>query len=321
MYYLTAVPDSNYFLEQIQVQHYNFIQMNVDMNKVIVVVAYKETPNPKFIDYAHKTNATILFYTDEVPNRRYLALVRPNLFKRFFSDNPHLCNEYFLIHDSDVLLNTVPLYIGMCDGRWHLADTISYIGFNYLSACLPEVLEGMLSLVPELNKDFIQSMESKSGGAQYFSNLNSPQLWTKIETLSISFYELLYPIEQRGISHKETNGAFPEGRNNVQAWTAGMWAELWSFWIFQQDTIIDKELNFSMATYPSIQNMYMNFFHNAGVMLNDTDGHFSKLRYINENMFIADLSYVKETSASYKYVQAVQGTIEYLKSINYDILQ
>jgi hypothetical protein len=108
--------------------------------------------------------------------------------------------------------------------------------------------------------------------------------------------------------------------NNVQAWTAGMWGELWGFWIFGQNTIIDKQLSFSMATFNSWDNESHNFFHNAGVMLNDDAGHFSKLKYYNSSMFTASLSYVKETSASYKYVQAIQGTIEYLKSINYEIL-
>jgi hypothetical protein len=317
MYYLTAFEDTQYFLWQIQVQHYNFMEKGIDLSKVINLVGYKgETPNIAYIDYANKVRElgiTTIFYKDEVANRNYLPLLRPNLLKRFFRDNPHYKNDYFLIHDADIIFNNIPAFEGMKDGRWHLADTKHYIGYDYLKTIAPTTLQGMVDCVEGITIETLINKNANSGGAQYFGKDNSYILWHIIEQNTQKLFDYMYPIQQSKRADR-ANGIDTNGEI-VQAWTAGMWAELWTLWLFGNTTVIDEELNFTTAIHSREVNNTRNIYHNAGVESKDAGNYFAKQIYTNVDIFTVDFSFIYPHSASFDYVQTIRKTFDWLKTL------
>jgi hypothetical protein len=309
MYYITAFPDTDYFLWQTQVQHYNFLKKGINLNNVICLVSYQNNViNPKFVEYSKKVNATIIFYKDEIPNRTYVPSIRPNLLKRFFKDNP-FSNDYMLFHDSDIIFRKVPNFEGMKDGKWHLADTVGYIGYQYLKTTRNDILDIMCNIVG-IDKDTVIRYNNKSGGGQYFGKNSTFEMWNKIEKDTAEIYSKIYAIEQ---FQKEeiTKTGKTNSENIIQAWTAGMWAELYNLWFFNNKTVIDKELDFSWAdNYVDSYNKH-NIYHNAGVIKEMDKDFFFKGNYINKSPFEEQFNYTAD-KACYYYVQDIIETKQWL---------
>lgn len=314
MYYITAFDDSAYLLWQTKIQHHNFKKQGVDLNKVICLVSYKDKINPSYIEYSKKVPVSFVFYEDEIPNRIYVPSIRPNLLKRFFRDNPAMESEYILIHDSDVTIVNPPLYEGMKDGLMHLADTISYIGHNYLATCGEEVYDKMLEFFPGLTKELLKQKDKVSGGAQYFGKGHTAAMWEYIELKTNLLYLYVIQVETEGKKAFKESGSFPH-TNNVQAWTAGMWAELWGFWLHGIDTMVDEQLNFTTGAHKLSEVSNRNFYHNAGVVSTNADIRFYKQNYANVDVFKEDYSFIQENEATLYYIKELKETGEWLLTL------
>jgi hypothetical protein len=263
--------------------------------------------------YSTKVDTNFIFFEDEIPNRRYIPSIRPNLIKRFLQRNPHLSREYIFFHDTDIIFREVPQFLGMQDNRWHLANTNSYINHSYLETTGNNA-QNMCNIVGIDLNIIIQNNEN-SGGAQYFGKNNSFEMWDKIEKDSEALFRYLEPIQTEERLIRE-NGGKTKHLNIIQAWTAGMWAELWNIWLFGNKTVIDDELSFSTGT-GSIEDYYKHkIFHNAGVEKKDSETCFYKGSFYNTYPFDSKEIYKDiEKKAMYFYLREISDCRMWLKTL------
>jgi hypothetical protein len=312
MYYLTSCPDDYLFLWQLQMQHKNFIEVGIDLNKVIVVVSYRDVINPRFIEYSEKSGVTFIFYADTIRDRKYIPTIRPFLFKRFHQDNPQFKHEYILYHDSDITFREVPFFEGMKDYRWHLGDCVGYIGYQYLKTIGEDTLDKMCLLIG-LFKDTLISKNLKSGGAQYFGKGLGFDYWSKVETDSEKLYFLINKVENDERNYQALHNT-QLNENIIQSWTAGMWAELWNIWLSGFDTYVDPELDFSWGNHSKEQYAAKNIFHNSGV--NNNTEFFHKGSFINVNPFEFNFNHINSNSAAFTYLELCKRTKQWLQDLN-----
>src|SRR5579859_811795 len=187
---LSAQPDSDYYIWQLQVQMHNFRKFGIE-DKSIILLGYNPEVgiNPKAIEFKEKTKAVVLFLEDtrNLSERLYIPSIRPHIIKKLYSDEHiHLVqNKAIMYHDSDILFVKWPNLKDQIDQRKiFLSDTVSYIGANYIKQKGGnELLEDMCRVVG-INPIVVERNENNSGGAQYLftSNFNlSTDFWEKVE--------------------------------------------------------------------------------------------------------------------------------------------
>ena len=203
--------------------------------------------------------------------------------------------------DSDVVLTKyIPLEWEdmMNDTTWYLADTNSYINYNYIQSKGDNIYQEMCKIVG-IDPLIPKLMNSNSGGAQYIMKNIDWQYWEKVEKdceqLYFEITQLNYKKKQEDPSHHE-----------LQIWCADMWAVLWNGWLRGNETKVIKEMDFSWATDSEERFNETNIFHNAGVTCS-CGGKFYKANYTNSLPYNLDLR-IKEGMASYRYYQEIQET-------------
>lgn len=308
MYFLTAFPDTEYFLWQTQVQHSNFEKVGINLQKVICLVSIRGNVSQSFLEYSKKTKAIIIFYQDDILYKTYIPTIRPNLIKKFMKDNPHFENEYLFLHDSDIIFRKLPDFESLKkENTWILADTKGYIGYQYLVSKGQKIIDDMCAIVG-INKSIVVNNNESSGGGQYFGKGLDYLFWEKVEKDCELLYNKINNIEPYKEDFFKTNNVELTRENMIQSWTAGMWSELWNMWLFGFKTEINEEIDFSWATDNYERYLIKNIMHNAGATL-DHKNLFVKGQYINKKPFGEDFSYVDKNTASYAYVKAIEETI------------
>lgn len=320
MFYITVFPDTDYFLWQLQVQNFNFLKMHIDLSKVIILVGYKNEVNPKFIEYKNKvknTGLNILFYQNTLTNNTYSPSIRPHLLKKFMFDNPHFENEYLFLHDVDIIFRKIPNFeVLKKENTWITAECSHYLGYEYLKTTTQnEELIDMMCGIIGISKNIIIKNAKNSGGAQYFGKGLNYLFWEKVENDCFRLYKYLQNIRMTDDAEIAKTG-FKKNPNTIQAWTAGMWAELYNLWLFEFETEISNELDFAWATYSTEMYQHKNIFHNAGVTKKTKEGYFLKTNYVNESPFDKDLSFVTPEKACYYYVKEIEETKKWLEWLN-----
>lgn len=300
MRFISAQPDSDYFVWQIKVLINNFRKYGIEEN-IVVLFGYDEDKgiNLKAKNLINQTKGTILFFPDKrLPEMKvYVSTIRPNLLKQYYDTNP--ISEDTFYHDSDILFSSLPDFNMLIKKKKLIvSDTISYIGAKYIKS-KSENLFNEMCLIVGIDPIVVDGNENKSGGAQYFipkEFFMNYSFWDKIEKDANDLF-----IHMNKTSTKY-NPAHP-----IQSWTADMWSILWNFWQNGLDSIIDKELDFSWPTYNISEWNNYKIFHNAGVTP-DRKELFFKGDYIIKSPFKFKHKNVSKDFCSYRYVEEIIDT-------------
>jgi predicted 3-demethylubiquinone-9 3-methyltransferase (glyoxalase superfamily) len=299
---LSAQPDCDYYIWQLEVQCNNFKKYDLEKNMLILIGYDKEKGiNINAKNFALKTNAKVFFIADTRIDKTYIPSIRPHIIKKFYKQNN--IKESIFYHDSDIIFLSKPNFDQMLNksNMVLLSDTISYIGGNYVKSKSEKLLDEMCDIVG-IDIEVVLANEINSGGAQYlFNTVLDFEFWNKVEIDSTELYKLM-----QNTSHIYT----PE--HPIQSWCADMWGVLWNIWLRGIETKICDELTFCFATDKIKDKENVPIFHNAGVTF-DMKNFFFKGNYIDKSPYDVDHSYVDKKYCSYLYVQEILETGIYNK--------
>lgn len=303
--FVCAQPANDYYLWQVEVMIKNFMKFGVNPNMIDVLLGINDNVIPEkwSILQQHYSNVRFFFYNDTREDTRYIPAIYFNLMKQHLKNYPELSNHPLLLVDSDVVLTKyIPLeWEGMMNGNtWYLADTNSYINYNYIQSKGDNIYQEMCKIVG-IDPLIPKLMNSNSGGAQYLTKNTTFEFWDKVEKDSCKLYEYFCVVEH--LYQKKHEGDYP-----IQKWTSGMWSLLWNTWLMGWETKVDNRLGFSWST-DNISNLdKFVFLHNAGVTKDNSDLFF-KGAYIHELPYNKGLDINKEKCSYfyYKQIQEVEG--------------
>lgn len=322
MNFISAQPDSDYYIWQLQVQMNNFKKFGYD-KEAIIVFAYDGDINKNALKFAGSTEARVVFYPDKRKNKSYIPSVRPHVLKQFFSEKPIL-SDLWMYHDSDIIfldqLDTTSMNDGFDCVYVSNSGTQSYLDSTYINSKSDWLFKAMCDKVG-IDKGYVEESDPMVGGAQYIFNFTPSDLfWNKIERDSNSLWELMtegrYPHDVRN-AQIELNDAIsrkaPQSETQrlhsishpIQAWTADMWAILWNIWLGTSVTRVHSELDFCWPT--DTISRKKKILHNAGV-----DGRRSELFYkqsfIDKSPFGCNFDSISREYCSSLYVNEILKT-------------
>ena len=313
--FISAQPDEIYFHWQVEIYLYQFAKHGIQ-DRCYALFGYRDTPSEYALGLAKKYPHIVMYKDDRdisAPNH-YKPTIRPHLLKKFFAEHPDLGASVFY-HDSDIFLVQMPRFeLMLADDVNYLSDTISYIGYNYITNCQKRyeakhpdatpLIDVMCNCVG-LPVALVKENELNSGGAQYLLKGIDAKFWEEAEDLCqkladcMKAYDDKYPVD-----------------HGVQLWTADMWIVLWLVWKRGNATRIHKDLDFSWAPYTATDYHKKRIFHLAGISQKNCEGHFYKAHYHKKNVFVeyarnkSIFDNVKPTSATYEYVKVLKEYAE-----------
>jgi hypothetical protein len=296
--YICCQPAIPFYTWQIEVLINNFLKMGINGNYMDIVCGIENNVVPmewRKLQHSYPY-VRFFFYNDTRVDKSYIPSIYFNLMKQHIVERPEIKEDVLFIHDSDIIFTKPPIFNEMLsDNTWYMSDTNSYINYEYIQQKGNNIYEKMCEIVG-IDKLIPKLMNSNSGGAQYIVKGTTFEFWEKVEKNSIELYKYFCDIEPHW--NKET---YP-----IQKWTAGMWSFLWNAWLFENETIVDKRLNFTWSTNQIKEVYEVSILHNAGVTKSGT-GLFYKGDYMNELPYNKELDIDKE-KASYFYWQEICTT-------------
>ena len=295
MKFLSAQPAIDYYAWQVEVQIMNFILTGYEPEQINVVAGYQESIPESWIKLRDTfESVNFFFYEDTLGDCKYLPAIQAHLLKKHFKENPDDTPYFF--HDADFIftryLDFTP-YLN--DDKWYFSDTISYIGYDYIVSKGEEVLDAMCDVVG-ISKELVKDNQNNSGGAQKLMKNLTAEYWDLVERYSFELYDVLLKLQ-----HVREDGS----EHGIQAWTASMWAELWTAWKMGIEVVVPRQFDFCWATCHSKKWDNVFFFHNAGVT-SDKDGMFHKAKYMDSYPYDSNDD-VSEYKCSYYYYKLIKS--------------
>lgn len=321
--FVTAQPDVPYFHWQIKLYVHNFIQKGIDPNQIHVILAMvhgsKEPTNGAL--ELNKLGVNLHFFEDNRNVKSYIPSIKPYLISKWLENFPQY-GKCFFLHDADIIFRQLPDFNKLIeDDTCYLSDTIGYIGYEYIIDCCNryekkhpnsekgQLLQEMANIIG-IEVNVIKENQKNSGGGQYLVKNTDYKLWEKIYKDCTPLYNQMLDYQRR----------FPINPGQIQFWTAEMWSVLWNLWLFNHETKITSELDFSWATDNIDRYEKMPILHMAGVTDNLKSTKFYKGDYINvdpieklrENKNHFD--YIESNSTTTKYIDVMKSYIEKTKN-------
>lgn len=305
MKFVCAQPAIDYYAWQVEVMLLNFIRNGVNANDIHIVCGhYGNIPEvwSKLADtYPY---VCFFFYHDDRPKKGYIPSIRPYILHKHWVARPELANEVVFYHDSDIILSKPFGFQHLTEGdECYVADTVSYIGANYIRSKGERYLNAMTNIVG-VDPQVVIDNEKDSGGAQYI-----------IKGIDASFWEEMYhQVEEMysrvNVMIREDKAADPT-HHEIQIWCADMWCLLWGLWKRGKQVKVTDALSFSWGTSGIEQWEKHSIFHNAGVTHDRANELFFKGAYIHSFPFndIVGKTY-SDKFCSYNYVQEILKTKE-----------
>jgi len=313
MIFISAQPDEVYFHWQVELYLYQFAKHGIQ-DHCYALFGYRDTPSEAGLAIAAKFK-NVLFYKDTRTRNgphHYIPSIRPHILKQFFAEYPALGRNVFY-HDSDIFLVHLPPFEHMLgDNMAYLSDTTSYIGYDYIKSkgdaykrkypALPDddILNQMCDMAG-ISTTLVKENQANSGGAQYLLKGLDAAFWTEVETLCQQLYTLMKEYEKK----------YPIYPEDIQAWTADMWAVFWVY-LKRGPARIHKDLDFSWATFGVSDYFKKNIFHLAGITDENKKDKFFKGQFCNKNVFKeylknpAIFDHVSPNNATYEYVKVLK---------------
>lgn len=275
MKYISAQPDSLYFLWQLKVQVSNFRALGIEKD-YIIVVGHKGKVKREFEEFSDQTEASVVFIRDKREDLSYISTIRPHILK--YVD---IWGDYDTLYiDSDIILNR---NLNLSGSKVLLSDTDSYLSAKYIKSKSNALFEKMCAIVG-IDPKKVEEKEKQSGGAQYYFPKGKIDLsfWLKVEIDSLRLFQLMHVTK-----------TVYSPNNPIQAWTADMWAILWNLWLLDVETEISSELDFCWPMDPIGKLKDKPIFHLAGVTEKEKNTHFFKGEYIDKSPFGCKLNMVE----------------------------
>jgi len=312
--FVTAQPDVPYFIWQIKLYVHNFIEKGINPNQIHVIFSLQNQNNEPSRESLQLTNLgiNVHHFVDERIKKHYIPSIKPFLISKWIQKNPKH-GELFFLHDSDIIFNELPSFEQLLnDEVCYMSDTIGYIGYNYIMDCCkryesqnPTSEKGQLisemANVVGVDVDTIKQNQKNSGGGQYLFKNTNCELWDKMYKDSIKLYDQMLDYQKR----------FPINPGQIQFWTAEMWAVLWNLWLYEYETKIISDLDFSWATDTIEIYNSKNILHMAGVTDDLKTTKFYKGDYIN----IDPILKLKEDENFFNYIDKNSSTIKYIENM------
>jgi hypothetical protein len=312
--FVTAQPDVPYFIWQIKLYVHNFIEKGINPNQIHVIFSLQNQNNEPSSESLQLTNLgiNVHHFVDERIKKHYIPSIKPFLISKWIQKNPKH-GELFFLHDSDIIFNELPSFDQLLnDEVCYMSDTIGYIGYNYIMDCCkryesqnPTSEKGQLisemANVVGVDVDTIKQNQKNSGGGQYLFKNTNCELWDKMYKDSIKLYDQMLDYQKR----------FPINPGQIQFWTAEMWAVLWNLWLYEYETKIISDLDFSWATDTIEIYNSKNILHMAGVTDDLKTTKFYKGDYIN----IDPILKLKEDENFFNYIDKNSSTIKYIENM------
>ena len=294
MKYIMAQPAVLRFEWEIQVCIHNLLKNGIDKEDIIILFSKHDD---SVVENITKTGVNVHVYEDERFDFEYIPSLKPYLMYRYLEEDNLRENETYFYMDSDVIFREIPDYskIETSYSHWCGSDCNGYLNYDYIIQCEKgkEILEGMANIIG-ISVDDIYNMNNSSIGAQYVITEPMAEYFKKVYEDSIKLWKYIKDVD-----------------TNFQKWAVEMNATIWNMPLFNITPHVSKELSFCWAT-DTIDKWYDNkIFHNAGV-----DGQeylFFKGRYTNTTPFNKNHDYINKDYASYKYLENIKETEEWLK--------
>ena len=300
MKFVCAQPAIDYYAWQVEIMLLNFIRNGVNANDIHIVCGhYGNIPEvwSRLADtYPY---VCFFFYHDDRPKKGYIPSIRPYILHKHWINFPKLAEEVIFYHDSDIILSKPFSFQHLAEGDLcYAADTVSYIGANYIRSKGERYLNAMANIVG-IDPQIVIDNEKDSGGAQYI-----------IKGVDAAFWEEMYHQVEEMYGRvnemiREDKTADPK-YHELQIWCADMWCLLWGLWKRGKQVKVTDDLSFSWATSRIDEWDKHPIFHNAGVTHDRANDLFFKGAYIHAFPFkdIADKKY-SDQYCSYNYVQEI----------------
>jgi len=304
--YICVQPRLLYYAWQVEVMINNFINNGINPNNIDVLVSIGTNDGVSNIEAWNKieskyTNVNFYFYEDTRQKPiHYISSIRPNILKQHFKNNLELSDYAYFYHDCDIIF-TKPVDFSnlLNDNKWYSSNTNSYINYGYITSKGYGVYEAMCDIVG-IDYEIPKENNMHSGGAQYILKNLHWTFWDKVEKDS---ERLFYEINNLNNSIKNQIPDYHE----LQIWCADMWAVLWNGWLFGNDMVVTKELEFCWPTDMINKWNSCAIYHNAGVTEDNTD-MFYKGKYFNKFPDDIHLDLLKDDICSYKYSEEIIKT-------------
>lgn len=311
MIYISAQPDTNYFMWQLKILLQNFSSLGIAREQIHILIGYNaysglSEPFKEFInDHLHL--GTFFTYPDLRQRKEYLSSIRPNILAQHFRENTYLEKEVIFYHDSDIIFSRIPQINCLDkDENLYVSDTRSYLDRNYiLSLTSQDFLEKMLAIVG-ISMENVLKNDKNTGGAQYVLKGITAVFWDKVERDSEDLYTLIcgfnkdYWLKECGLGTvKKSNIA------QIQPWYSDMWAVLWNLWLENRTVLIHDELNFCWPYDPISCWRKNSILHYSG-KITDRTSFFKKGEYEHYPPWYDDsLLSIPNSNCSYKVVELI----------------
>jgi len=313
--FISVQPDDPYFFWQVEVFIHNFMKSGVPSRNIHVLFSYENEPSQGLLELAQKYKFIKFFFYKKTPvdNFGYIPILRPDALEQHFRKFPHLSNEIFFYHDSDIIFRELPNFDSLKDDEfWYLSDTISYIGGDYIKSKSDSLLTELCQ-VAGIDRSVVEENENNSGGAQYLLKEIDADYWADVNKVTLDLYKYMSEreVEERKTLTEEQLISY----NPIQKWCADMWGVLWCGWKRGLKSKITPEFGFSWGSSSSQEWSYFKIMHNAGAMNNEGGKRFYKAEYMTKSPFDADLSSIDPANNTWNYVQAILSAKERRKSL------
>ena len=299
--FICCQPAALYYTWQVEVMINNFIKNGVNGNNMDIVCSIQDGVVPD--EWRKLQNGypyvRFFFYEDTREDKIYSPSIYFNLLKQHIVSEPEIQNEVLFLYDCDTIftrkVNFGVLRQMIDNNAWYLSNTNSYINYDYIISKGNDVYQHMCDIIG-IDPLIPKLMNSNSGGAQYIVKNTTFEFWEKVELDSVKLYKKFCELEP--LWDKEF---YP-----IQKWTAGMWSFLWNGWLYGNETIVDKRLDFTWSTNPIEETTECFILHNAGVL--DAYGDmFFKGDYVLRLPYNQNLE-INPNKASYFYWKEIQET-------------
>jgi len=313
MIYLSAQPDTPYFMWQLEVQLHNFASFGISPDNIHILIGYDPVKGISscFQDFtaANPHLARFFFYPDTRLKRRYIPSIRPHIIKQHFFKHPELAQEAIFYHDSDIVFtSSLPDFEQLVQGdTWYVSDARHYLNSDYIRAAGQGVFTDMCRIM-DIDEQLVIDNDANAGGAQTLLKNVDYTFWDQLESDSEKIFCLL--IDNRD-SYKKTyleeNAGYETHYTPVQAWCSDMWAILWNGFK-RAEVRISGELDFCWPHESQDSWEKKKIFHNAGISAAMSNRFFFKAYYMERTPYEDDFSHVVSSMLSYNYVQMIYET-------------
>ena len=293
--FMCAQPADEYHAWQLQTMLHNFARHGI-MDRTHVILDRAPAGRFAALQLRHPS-AHWFWYPDTRADKSYTPTIRPHLLAKHFAAHPQ--RTAIFMHDCDVIFTRPPTFDDLAAGPvWHMSDTVSYIGHDYIVSKGPTLYNDMCAIVG-IDPSVPRSNQAHSGGAQYITKNTTPSFWAKVESDSQRLYAHFLACE-RAAPPPQPGG---EVKLAIQKWTAEMWAVLWNAWLHGHQTRVHPRLDFAWPNNSITVWNRCAIFHNAGVLPEQRGRLFYKGDCTSRPPSHVDLVGCDMTTCSHMYVQ------------------